>query len=115
MSKRAGLKNTFKDRMQERLEGAYGASYHTESFIAAKNQSNILAPFCYIGTCKTQLFNTYLKQILIPQLKPGQVIILDNASFHKSKESLEIMEKARCEEFFLPPILLSHRKILGTF
>jgi transposase len=45
----------------------------------------------------------WLKQILIPELKPGQVIILDNASFHKSKESLEIIEKAGCEVLFLPP------------
>ena len=45
----------------------------------------------------------WLEQILIPELKPGQVIILDNASFPKSKESVEIMKKAGCEVLFLPP------------
>jgi transposase len=40
---------------------------------------------------------------LIPELKPGQVVILDNASFHKSKASIEIIEKAGCEVLFLPP------------
>ncbi|MGK5594908.1 MAG: transposase, partial [Parachlamydiaceae bacterium] len=54
-------------------------------------------------TCDISLFNTWLEQILVPQLKPGQVIILDNASFHKSKASLEIIQKARCEVLFLPP------------
>ena len=57
----------------------------------------------YIGTCSIQLFNTWLKQILIPELKPGQVIVLDNAGFHKSKQSLEIIEKAGCKLLFLPP------------
>lgn len=47
--------------------------------------------------------NAWLEQILIPELQPGQVIILDNASFPKSKERLEIMEKAGCEVVFLPP------------
>nr|WP_194845246.1 hypothetical protein [Candidatus Rhabdochlamydia porcellionis] len=37
----------------------------------------------------------WLEQILIPEIKSRQVIILDNASFHKSKESLEIIKKIR--------------------
>lgn len=80
-----------------------GNRYHRESFIAAQNQSRILAPFCYTGTCNTSLFNTWLEKIYIPDLKPGQVVILDNASFHKSKKSIEMIEKAGCEVLFLPP------------
>jgi len=83
--------------------GVCGSRYSRESFIAAKNQSMILAPFCYTGTCNTILFNTWLMQMLVPELKPGQVVILDNASFHKSKTSVEIIEKAGCEVLFLPP------------
>lgn len=79
-----------------------GNRYSRESFIAAQNQSNVLAPFCYTGTCDTKLFNAWLEQILIPQLKPGQVVILDNASFHKSKTSVELLQKAGCEVLFLP-------------
>ncbi len=88
----------------EKVYGAVsGNRYRRESFIAAQNQSSILAPFCYTGTCDTNLFNAWLEQILVPELKPGQVIILDNASFHKSKISLEIIRKAGCEILFLPP------------
>lgn len=83
--------------------GVSGNRYARESFIAAQNQSSILAPFCYTGTCDTNLFNAWLEQILVPQLRPGQVIILDNASFHKSKASVEIIQKAGCEILFLPP------------
>jgi transposase len=88
----------------EKVYGAVsGNRYSRESFIAAQSQSNILAPFCYTGTCNTNLFNAWLEQILVPELKPGQVIILDNASFHKSKASIEILQKAGCEILFLPP------------
>lgn len=80
-----------------------GNRYHRESFIAAQNQSTIFAPFCYTGTCNTSLFNTWIEIILIPELKSGQVIILDNASFHKSKTTIEMIEKAGCKVLFLPP------------
>lgn len=58
---------------------------------------------CFEGTCDTDLFNTWLKQVLIPNLIPGQVLILDNASFHKSIESRKLVEAAGCKILFLPP------------
>lgn len=80
-----------------------GRRYSRESFIAAKIESQIVAPFCYSGTCDTQLFNAWLKDFLVPELKRGQVVILDNASFHKSTESQRLIEKAGCRVLFLPP------------
>lgn len=79
-----------------------GLRYTRESFIAAKIESRILAPFCYKGTCDTQLFNIWLKDFLIPELKPGQVVIMDNATFHKSEGSRKLIEKAGCRILFLP-------------
>ncbi|WP_350339718.1 transposase [Candidatus Rhabdochlamydia oedothoracis] len=88
----------------EKIYGSVsGNRFFRESFIAAKRQSSIGAPFCYTVTCNTDLFNTWLEKILIPELKAGQVIIMDNASFHKSQLSLEIIKKAGCEVLFLPP------------
>lgn len=80
-----------------------GNRYHRESFIAAQKQSTIFAPFCYTGTCNTALFNTWLEKVCIPELKQGDVLILDNASFHKSKTTIEMIEKAGFEVLFLPP------------
>ncbi len=80
-----------------------GMRYARESFIAAKNQFRILAPFCYTGTCDTKLFNLWLKDFLIPELKPGQVVIMNNATFHKSKYSQQLIEQAGCHILFLPP------------
>jgi len=58
---------------------------------------------CFEGTCDTSLFNAWLKQVLIPNLIAGQVLILDNASFHKSIESQKLVEAAGCRILFLPP------------
>jgi transposase len=80
-----------------------GLRYSRESFIAGKIGSRILAPFCYKGTCDTTLFNMWLKDFLIPELTPGQVVIIDNATFHKSQESQELIRKSGCQILFLPP------------
>jgi len=80
-----------------------GKRYARESFIAAKVESSIIAPFCYTGTCDTLLFNLWLKDFLIPVLRPGQVVIMDNASFHKSQDSRRLIGRAGCKVLFLPP------------
>ena len=45
----------------------------------------------------------WLKEYLLPKLKPNQVIIIDNASFHKSNKIKEIIESYKCRLIFLPP------------
>jgi putative transposase len=40
---------------------------------------------------------------LIPELKAGQVVIMDNATFHKSQTTHELIKEAGCEILFLPP------------
>lgn len=62
-----------------------------------------MAPFFYKGTCDTELFNIWLKDFLIPELKVGQVVIMDNATFHKSEKSRKLIEEAGCRILFLPP------------
>jgi len=58
---------------------------------------------CFKGNCNTELFDIWLKQVLIPELKPGKVLILDNASFHRSETSKKLVEAAGCKFLFLPP------------
>ncbi|MBS3903093.1 MAG: transposase [Anaplasmataceae bacterium] len=58
---------------------------------------------CFEGTCDTDLFNVWLKLELIPNLDHGQVLILDNARFHKSAETRKLIEAHGCEILFLPP------------
>lgn len=55
------------------------------------------------GSCNTQLFENWVEQFLIKELKPGQVVIMDNASFHKSQKTRELIESVGCKLIFLPP------------
>ena len=80
-----------------------GKRFARQSVVSALFKGKFFCPMCFEGTCNTILFNTWLKQILIPNLSPGQVLILDNASFHKSAETKNLVEAAGCKIFFLPP------------
>ncbi len=90
-------------RGEKVLGDVSGHRFARESVIAAIFQGKFLSPMCFQGTCDTKLFNIWLEEILIPELKPGQVLILDNASFHKSAESKKLIEAAGCKLMFLPP------------
>lgn len=90
-------------RSCERVYGAVsGKRFARESFIAARCDSQTFAPLCFQGTCNTLLFNAWVEHFLIPQLKKGQIVILDNASFHKSQVAKKLIEKAGCQILFLP-------------
>lgn len=45
----------------------------------------------------------WIEQFLIPVLQPGQVVIMDNASFHKSEKTKNLINSAGCKVLFLPP------------
>jgi len=63
----------------------------------------VLAPMTFKGSCNTDLVEAWLEQCLVPQLQPGQVVVIDNASFHKSAMIRELIEQAGCTLLFLPP------------
>jgi transposase len=88
----------------ERVYGEIsGKRFARESFIAARCGSTIFAPLCFQGTCNTLLFNAWVEHFLVPQLKPGQLVILDNATFHKSQIAKKLIENVGCKILFLPP------------
>jgi transposase len=53
--------------------------------------------------CNAKLFETWVEKFLIKELKPGQFVVMDNASFHKSKNTKELIESVGCRLIFLPP------------
>lgn len=57
----------------------------------------------YQGGCNRDLFEMWLEKGLLPQLKPGDIIVIDNASFHKGQSIEELVKKAGCELWYLPP------------
>ena len=72
------------------------------SWIAALNQGRIFAPLTFKGSCNTHLVETWVSECLVPQLIPGQIVVMDNASFHQSASIAELIEGAGCELWYLP-------------
>ncbi len=55
------------------------------------------------GSCNTILFESWVEQSLIKELEPGQFVVIDNASLHKSQKTKELIESVGCKVIFLPP------------
>ena len=73
------------------------------SWIAAMKEGWTFAPMTFAGSGNRDLFEIWLKECLVPQLQPGDVIVIDNASFHRSQSIEEIVAQAGCEIWYLPP------------
>lgn len=63
----------------------------------------MFAPFLFEGYSNSAVYETYVEKVLAPTLKPGMVVIIDNASFHKSKKIIQLIEAVSCKIIFLPP------------
>jgi transposase len=55
------------------------------------------------GPTTREVFETYLKKVLAPALKPGQIVVMDNLSSHKDSKVRELIETRGCELLYLPP------------
>ena len=49
------------------------------------------------------VFETYIERVLLPSLRQGQVVVMDNLSAHKGERVRELVESAGCEMLYLPP------------
>lgn len=75
-----------------------------QNVIAGLCDKEIVAPLVYEGTMNALSYERYMIQHLLPKLRAGQIIIQDNARFHKISEALKIELKAhRCQIIYLPP------------
>ena len=71
---------------------------------AYSNQTKkLIAPMYFEGNTNTEVFNLWIKECLLPELKPNQVVIMDNATFHKSPKVRELIESVGSRLLYLPP------------
>lgn len=80
-----------------------GKYYERTNIIAGYVNKKSIAPMVFNGSCDTELFNSWVEHFLIKELEHGQVIVMDNASFHKSQRTRELIESVGCKIIFLPP------------
>jgi transposase len=55
------------------------------------------------GSTTSAVFEAYVEQVLVPTLRPGQAVVLDNLTAHKGARVRELVEGRDCELMFLPP------------
>lgn len=73
------------------------------SLIAARIGPELAEPVLFEGTCDAEVFNAWLKVRLCPRLTRAHLVIMDNAAFHKSQETAELIQHTGATLLFLPP------------
>jgi len=77
--------------------------WKTTTFIAALRSTGMTAPMVIDGAINGDLFCAYVKQVLVPELRAGDIVVLDNLSSHKRVEARRAIEAAGARVVFLPP------------
>jgi transposase len=67
------------------------------------------------GATTKVLFETYVERVLAPDLRVGQVVMMDNLSAHKSERVRELIEARGCEVLYLPPYSPDYNPIEEAF
>jgi transposase len=83
-------------------EAVAGKRRERTSIISASQQGKLVAPLVFQGSCNTEVVDAYFEQVLLPELPPGSVIVLDNARFHQSPTTQKRVAAAGCQLLFLP-------------
>lgn len=87
----------------QRLPGkAPHGRWKTMTFLAALRRDRVTAPWLIEGSIDGQTFLQYVEQVLVPTLKPGDIVIIDNLGSHKGKDVRQAIRAAGAKLFFLP-------------
>lgn len=71
--------------------------------IAALGLDGVRAPLVFPGATDTQAFQTYVDEVLAPELRPGDVVVFDNLKPHRSPHVVESIGRAGASVLPLPP------------
>src|SRR5215472_8981921 len=77
--------------------------WKTTTFLAGLTSEGLIAPFVLDGPINAECFLAYVEQVLIPALREGDTVILDNLSSHKDDEAAHLIAAAGARLLFLPP------------
>jgi transposase len=84
-------------------DSAPGGHWCTTTMISSIRFDGSTACMTVEGSTTTEVFRAYVEKVLIPTLRSGDVIVLDNLSPHKDSETLRLIEQAGGSVRFLPP------------
>jgi transposase len=87
----------------ERCRGSVPRNYHENlTLFASLSLDGLTSAMLLDGAADRAAFEVYLRHILIPTLRPGQIVILDNLAVHKQPALRRLIHAAGCRVLFLP-------------
>jgi transposase len=89
--------------------------WKTTTFVGALRLSGMTAPMVLDGPINGRAFQAYVDQILVPELKPGDVVIMDNLGSHKGAGVRAAIETAGAKLLYLPPYSPDFNPIENAF
>jgi transposase len=76
--------------------------WKTTTFVAALRRDRIDAPWLLEGPIDGESFRTYVARVLVPTLRPGDIVVMDNLGSHKGKAVRDLIRSAGAKLFYLP-------------
>ena len=77
--------------------------WETTTMIASIRLDGSSAPMVLDGACDGVCFRAYVDQVLVPSLRPGDIVVMDNLGAHKVAGVVEAIERAGAKVWYLPP------------
>jgi transposase len=78
----------------ERVQATAPGAWENVTLIAGMRASGVVAPLAVPGAVDGVVFQTYVQEILVPELREGDVVVLDNLAVHKNRAAIEAIEAA---------------------
>lgn len=89
--------------------------WKTTTFTGALRLCGMIAPFVLDGAMNGVAFKAYVEQVLAPELRPGDIVVMDNLPAHKAEGVRCAIEAAGCSLLFLPPYSPDFNPIENAF
>ncbi len=103
-------------RRGERLRMGYPhGHWKTTTFVAGLTLRGMTAPFVLSGPINRDAFEAYVEKVLVPELRPGDIVVMDNLSSHKGARPRALIEAAGAGLHFLPPYSPDFNPIENAF
>ena len=101
----------------KRLKGGVAPRSHwrTMTFLAGLRSDGLSAPYVFDGPINGQCFQAWVEQLLVPTLKTGDIVILDNLGSHKGRAVRRAIRNADARVWFLPAYSPDLNPIEQTF
>ncbi len=88
----------------QRLAGTVPqGTWETTTLVSAIRRDGVLAPFAFRGATDEAAFRTYVERVLVPALRPGDIVALDNLAAHRVPWVARTIRKAGAGVWYLPP------------